>query len=972
VLDDGSTQLQQFQYNTIGKPTQAIDPIGRTTLITYNATNYVDLLTVSQVANGATNALRQLTYNSQHLPLTAVDAAGQTTFFGYNTNGQLVAATNALNQVVTLAYNTNGYFTNITGALPGTTTGFTYDDYGRVNTITDSEGYTITYSYDLLDRPTQVSYPDGTYQQIVYTNLDPVESRDRLGHWSTAIYNAQRQLTEISDALGRVTSFQRCSCGALESITDPLGRTTTFLRDVEKRLTTKIYPDGTQLNYTYENATSRLSSVTDARNQTASYSYFVDNNLAEVAYANAEILPPPVFFTYDTNYNRLLTMTDGIGTTAYAYYPMTNGQLGAGRLSSVTSPLPNSAVTYNYDPLGRITNRAINGVCQQLTFDALGRLNMETNALGAFTNTYVDSTARVSTNFYPNGQKTVFSYYGTTNSERLQQIQNLTSNGQNLSTFAYAYDAEGDITNWSQQTDANVPTMQVLQYDPVKQLLSSTVYSNTIAGTMLQQFIYAYDQVANRTGSLVQSGSTNAPAVSSATYNNVNQRVSSTGTNGPILLAGSVNQVGTVTISGSPAMMSTPTNFSGFANVGLGTNVVQVVATNYSGFATTNNYQIVVTNNGVPETFSYDANGNETSMVTATSTNAYQWDAANRLVSISGPTNQSVFLYDGLGRRVGITEYQNGAAVSTNTYLWCGAELCEKRDSLGGTVIKRFFQEGEQMSGTNYYFTRDHLGSIREMVDDSGTIQARYNYDPYGQRTKISGSLDADFSYAGYYYHAASGLFLTLFRAYDSSSGRWLNRDPIGEAGGINLYQFVGNNPINLYDSFGLAWYDDTAAYWQNQGAAAKNIVNNSGSVLLATLVNSVIDVGVGVVSAPAVVGNIGTATGTTGQYIDEPVLQPLVNLGSGAGTYSADSSLANAAGLAQDVSTAAGVLALGLNQLPIGNAAIGFKGGEITFTPPGAKTPDLRVNPCGGSGYPPHYHRRPGIGKHRPWEGGF
>jgi len=60
-------------------------------------------------------------------------------------------------------------------------------------------------------------------------------------------------------------------------------------------------------------------------------------------------------------------------------------------------------------------------------------------------------------------------------------------------------------------------------------------------------------------------------------------------------------------------------------------------------------------------------------------------------------------------------------------------------------------------------------------------------------------------TFAGMFLHAASGLYLTLHRAYDPYSGRWLSRDPIEEAGGINLYGYVQENPVNLIDSFGLA-----------------------------------------------------------------------------------------------------------------------------------------------------------------------
>ena len=296
-------------------------------------------------------------------------------------------------------------------------------------------------------------------------------------------------------------------------------------------------------------------------------------------------------------------------------------------------------------------------------------------------------------------------------------------------------------------------------------------------------------------------------AISQSSYNGVNQLTNRSTSGGPVQFAGYLSKQATVTVAGNAAVVNhQTTNFVGYASVSLGTNTVPVVATDYTTNqnSATNVYQLVVTNNGVSETVAYDANGNQTSVITATSTNTYQWDAANRLVSITGPVNQSLFAYDGLGRRTQIIELQNGVSVSTNNFIWDGQALVEQRDNTGTNVVKRFFGQGEQISGTNYYFTRDHLGSVREVTGATGIILARYDYDPYGRMTGVSGGFNADFGYAGMYYHAATGLNLTLYRAYNADLGRWLNRDPIGERGGINQYRYVRNGSLRFVDKLGL------------------------------------------------------------------------------------------------------------------------------------------------------------------------
>src|SRR6202007_2847287 len=100
-------------------------------------------------------------------------------------------------------------------------------------------------------------------------------------------------------------------------------------------------------------------------------------------------------------------------------------------------------------------------------------------------------------------------------------------------------------------------------------------------------------------------------------------------------------------------------------------------------------------------------------------------------------------------------------------------------------------------------YTRDHLGSIREMLKSDGNVVGRYDYDPFGRSTTIKNTVP-DFNFTGFYRHSASNLDFAVYRAYDPDLGRWLSRDSIGEFGGTNLYSYVTADPANLVDARGL------------------------------------------------------------------------------------------------------------------------------------------------------------------------
>lgn len=98
--------------------------------------------------------------------------------------------------------------------------------------------------------------------------------------------------------------------------------------------------------------------------------------------------------------------------------------------------------------------------------------------------------------------------------------------------------------------------------------------------------------------------------------------------------------------------------------------------------------------------------------------------------------------------------------------------------------------------------------------------RTRYRYDPFGIILESSGPMAETFRFrfSTKYHEPVSGLVLYQKRAYCPELGRWLSRDPIGEDGGLNLYAFCGNNPVDRFDAFGLYTIDDAKDSLKKQG----------------------------------------------------------------------------------------------------------------------------------------------------------
>lgn len=132
-------------------------------------------------------------------------------------------------------------------------------------------------------------------------------------------------------------------------------------------------------------------------------------------------------------------------------------------------------------------------------------------------------------------------------------------------------------------------------------------------------------------------------------------------------------------------------------------------------------------------------------------------------------------------------------------------------------IDRHYIAQGEQRKNgsawDSYYYTRDHLGSVREVLKSDGTLAARYDYDPYGRRLQqYKDSSYVEGCEAGYTGHVTlesgvsgqSEMVLTHFRVYSPELGRWLSPDPIAEMGGLNLYEYCYSDPLALVDPDGL------------------------------------------------------------------------------------------------------------------------------------------------------------------------
>ncbi len=207
--------------------------------------------------------------------------------------------------------------------------------------------------------------------------------------------------------------------------------------------------------------------------------------------------------------------------------------------------------------------------------------------------------------------------------------------------------------------------------------------------------------------------------------------------------------------------------------------------------------------------FTYDSNGN----MTYDGFNTLSYDVENRLVEAqNGAWGTSTYLYDPLGHRKE-KQVASGAWVTTTQFVLAGNEEIADYNGVGGPLSLTVRGAGglpvaavtpavDGATLTAVYYHHDAMGSTVAVTQggDSGAADT-YTYSDYG--APQSGSWSA-YQYAGYRYDSETGLYYVKARYYSPNLGRFLQSDPVGFRGGMNLYAYVGNDPINLIDPMGM------------------------------------------------------------------------------------------------------------------------------------------------------------------------
>jgi RHS repeat-associated protein len=425
-----------------------------------------------------------LTYNDLGLVVSRT-TGGRTTGYGYDDAGRLLTLTQPGARTITYGYDEAGRIGSLTDTL-GNAIHYSYDAMGRrtAQQIKGADGaaYTsLAYAYDEAGRLHKVINPDDSFQQMDYDEVgNLVTAINELTQTTTYQYDPLGRLTHTNEPLGAITVYSYDIHGNQTSLTDAEGRTTSFTYDDFGNRLSRTAPDTGTTGYRYD-IVGNLIGTTDNNGTVTSYRYDVLNRVTEISYPGSGEL---ITYTYDA------------------------GSFGIGRLSSVTDQA--GSTSYRYDQFGDIveTVRVSDGLIlstgyaynnnrelQEVTYPSGRTVRVERDDIGRatrITTTYAGETTIVADNltYLPFGPATTMELgNGVQRNWSFDERYRLT--GDRTGTIYqrdYGYTAASQVETI---TDLVEPThSQSFVYDELGRLVSATGDYG--------QITYEYDKTGNR------------------------------------------------------------------------------------------------------------------------------------------------------------------------------------------------------------------------------------------------------------------------------------------------------------------------------------------------------------------------------------------------------------------------------------------------------------------------------------------